>query len=84
MNNIIMRSIAVGAAYAPLVSAKLVASVVIQAPASNMAVVTFKGDDGSDVSWQPGDWYEFHHIDLNSVQVKGTVGDKVIVVGGSW
>jgi len=84
MNNIVMRKITVTADYQPLVSGSLVASVTISTPPTNSGNVLFKGDDGSDVPWVPGEWHEFRSIELASIQVKGTPGDVVTVVGGTW
>ena len=42
MNNVIMRKVTVGAAYAPLVSERLVASVTISCPPANAGNVVFK------------------------------------------
>jgi len=84
MNNIVMRKITVTSEYQPLVSTGLVASVTISTPPSNAGNVLFKGDDGSDVPWIPGQWHEFKSIDLSAVEVKGTPGDVVTVVGGTW
>jgi len=84
MHNIVMRKITVTGEYQPLVSASLVASVTISTPPTNSANVLFKGDDGSDVPWVPGEWHEFRSIELAGIQVKGTPGDVVTVVGGSW
>ena len=84
MNNVVMRKIVVTGDYQPLASAKLVASVSISTPPTNTGTVYFKGDDGSDVPWVPGEWHEFRSIDLSAVQVKGTAGDVVTVAGGTW
>jgi hypothetical protein len=84
MNSVIMRKIAVTASYQPLATGKLVASVTILAPPSNTATVSFKGDDGTDVPWAPGQWHYFKSIDLGQIQIKGTVGNQVIIVGGTW
>ena len=84
MNNIIMRKIDVTGSYQPLASASLVGSVTISTPPTNAANVLFKGDDGSDVPFVPGQWHEFRSIDLSAVQVKGTPGDVVTLVGGTW
>jgi len=84
MNNVVMRKITVTADYQPLVSGSLVASVTISTPPTNAGNVLFKGDDGSDVPFVPGEWHEFRSIDLSAVQVKGTPGDVVSVVGGTW
>jgi len=84
MHNIVMRKITVTGEYQPLVSASLVASVTISTPPTNAGDVLFKGDDGSDVPWVPGEWHQFESIDLAAIEVKGTPGDVVTVVGGSW
>ena len=84
MNNIIMRRVPVAADYQPVVTESLVASVTISTPPGNQATVYFKGDDGSDVPWAPGEWHVFRSVDLSTVQIKGTDGDIVTVVGGTW
>ena len=43
-----------------------------------------EGDEGADVPWVPGEWHEFNRVNLAEVQVKGTPGDIVTVVGGTW
>ena len=84
MNNTIMRQINVTAAYQPLVADPLVATVTISCPPTNAGVVYFLGDDGSDVPWQQGQWETLHRVDLSSIQIKGTVGDTIVLVGGTW
>lgn len=84
MNNAILRKITVTGSYQPLANTSLIGSVCISCPPTNTGNVFFLGDDGSDVPWIPGEWHDFQHIDLASVQVKGNVGDAVSVVGGTW
>lgn len=86
MNNTIMRQVAVTAEYQPLAPGRLVGSVTISAPPTNTADVEFKSDDPElpGVPWQPGQWHEFRSIDLASVQVKGTPGNVIQIVGGTW
>jgi len=84
MNNAIMRKIDVTDSYRPLSAVKLVGTFTISTPPTNAADVLFRGDDGSDVPWVPGEWHEFYSIDLAEVRVKGTPGDAVTVVGGTW
>lgn len=85
MNAAIMRAVPVTATYQPL-SAKDVeaASVEISAPPTNAGVVYFRGNDGSDVPWIPGEYHEFRRINLAEIFVKGTPGDIVTIVGGTW
>ena len=69
--------------YEPLSASSLMGSVTISCPPDNAGNVFFKGDDGSDVPWIPGEWHEFARVNLNDIQVKGTAGDVVTVVGQS-
>jgi hypothetical protein len=84
MNNVVMRKITVTASYQPLAAVKTVASVTISCPPTNSGTVYFRGDDGLDVPWMPGEWHEFKAVNLNGILVKGTVGNVVTVVGGTW
>ena len=84
MNNVIMRKIVVTADFQPLASQQLIGSVTISTPPGNQADVFFKGDDGADVPWIPGQWSDFRGVDLAAIFVKGTPGDVVIVAGGTW
>jgi hypothetical protein len=84
MNNTIMRKIVVTGTYAPLVSESLVGSVTISCLPTNAGDVFFKGDDGTDVPWKPGQWIDFRRIDLAKVEIKGTPGAVVTAIGGTW
>jgi len=84
MNNVIMRKVTVQADWTPLAPAPTVASVTISCPPSNSGDVIFEGDTGQEVPWVPGEWHEFHHVDLAAIRVKGTPGDVVTIVGGTW
>jgi hypothetical protein len=85
MNNVVMRKITVTASY-QLLSAKSreVASVEVSTPPTNTNAVFFRGDDGSDVPWVPGEYHVFQRINLADIKVKGTPGDVVTVIGGTW
>ena len=84
MNNIIMRTVAVTAAYQPLSAVSLVGSVTLSAPPSNIGDVFFRGDDGSDILWPRGSWFNFQRVDLSEIFVKGTPGDVITAIGGTW
>jgi hypothetical protein len=84
MNNIVMRKVNVTASYQALVNRKLVASVTISALPTNAGPVYFRGDDGLDVPWLPGEWHEFQSVNVGEILVKGAVGDAMTVVGGTW
>ncbi|MCX5673937.1 MAG: hypothetical protein NTX87_02915 [Planctomycetota bacterium] len=84
MNNVLMRKVDVTESYQPLAVERTVVTVTISCPPGNGANVLFKGDDGSDVPWLPGEWHTLVGVNLADIQVKGTVGDCVTLVGGSW
>ena len=83
-NNVLMRKVVVTGAYQPLASETTVVTVTVSALPSNAGTVSFKGDDGSDVPWIPGEWHELRSVDLAEIEIKGTPGDVVTVVGGTW
>jgi len=84
MNNIIQRKIIVTGSYQPLVGSPLIGSVTISALPGNAGEVFFRGDDGGDVPCQPGEWHCFRSVDLSQIFVKGTPGDVITVIGGTW
>lgn len=84
MNNVIIRQVVVTADYQPLADKQLVGSVTISTPPGNQADVLFKGDNGSDVAWPPGCWHDLRSVDISAIQVNGTPGDVVVIVGGTW
>ena len=70
MNNVIMRRVEVTADYQPLADRKLVASVTLASLPTNGVTVIFRGDDGSDVPWLPGEWHDFWNVDLAGIVLK--------------
>lgn len=84
MNNTIMLKIDVTAEWQPLSATPLVCSCTISTPPDNAGDVLFKGTNDSEMPWVPGEWHEFRSVDLSGIQVKGTAGDAVTVVGGTW
>ncbi len=84
MHNLIQRRIAVTPDWQPLTAESLVASVDLSCPPMNAGVVFFHGDDGSEVPWIPGEWHQFAHVDLGAIRIRGTPGDAVTVIGGTW
>lgn len=86
MNNTLMRKIDVTAEYAPLADSTTVASVTISCPPGNAGDVTFKSldDSGDEVPWVPGEWHALERVDLARIEIKGTAGDTVTIVGGTW
>lgn len=84
MNNVILRTIVLTGQYQPLCAERLVASATVSVPPESQGTAYFRGDDGSDVPWVPGEWHTLHSVDLSAIFVKGTPGDIVTVVGGTW
>ena len=85
MNSAIIRKVDVTADYRPLSEKTVeIATVEISAPPANAGIVYFRGDDGTDVPWIPGEFHELKRINLAEVEVKGTPGDIVTLVGGTW
>lgn len=84
MNNFVCRKFTVSEVYQPLVTTPLVATVTLSTPPSNTGIVYFLGDDGSDVPWVAGEFHELRRVDLSKVKAKGTAGNLVTIVGGTW
>ncbi len=84
MNNLIARKITLTTSWQALAGEKTVASVTVTAPTGNAGNVLLDGDTGDEVPLEPGEWHEFKNINLADLQVKGTAGDIVTVVGGTW
>jgi len=84
MNNIIARKFDVTADYTALAASSIVATVTVSAPPGNGHNVYLRGDTGQDVPLVPGEWHTFYHVDLAGIQVKGTAGDIITVIGGTW
>ncbi len=83
-NNVILRAVEVTEDYRPLSPARLVATVEISTPPANAGPVFFRGNAGEDVAFQPSEWHTFKSVDLSGLFVKGTPGDVVTVIGGTW
>ena len=84
MNNAIARKIEVTSDYQPLAAEQTVATVTVSTPPANVADVYLLGDTGQDVPLAPGEWHTFRSIDLSALKVKGTAGDIVTIIGGTW
>lgn len=53
-------------------------------PPTNAGNVTFTGPDGESVEWIPGEYHKFYSVRLSDILIRGTVGDKVTITGGTW
>jgi hypothetical protein len=84
MNNIVLRKVILTGVYQPLVPQPLIASVEISALPSNTGPAFFLGEDGGDIPWIPGEYHGFKRVNLAEMLVKGTPGDVLTVIGGTW
>jgi hypothetical protein len=85
VNNLIQRIITVTADWQPLTERDLeVATIDVQSPPTNAAPVLFLGDTGQEVPWIPGEYHTLIRVNLADLRVKGTPGDIVTVIGGTW
>lgn len=86
MNNTIIRKITVDEVWQPLSSQKLIGSVELSCPPTNTGNVAFETDNqsGVGVDWVPGEYHTFKSIDLSQIRVRGTFGDVVTMIGGTW
>lgn len=86
MNNVIMRKIVVTDQWQPLSATSLVGSVTVSTPPTNVAQVLFRipSEPAHEVPWVSGEFHELVRVDLSTIEVKGTPGDLVTVIGGTW
>lgn len=78
----IARSVTHTGSYQAISGTTIVAAGVLEALAGNSAASYLKGDDGStDVCIDKGVSFLLTDVDLKTIQVKGTSGDKVIFIG---
>ena len=80
MNNTYMDIVDVTATLAALASEQTIFTGEISTPPTNGSNVVFVGDNGVEVPWVPGEFHQFKNVDLSQIQIKGTVGDKVIII----
>lgn len=84
MNTVIQRKIDVTPDYQPISANRLIGTFDISCLPTNAGDVFFEGDDGSDVPWSAGEWHQLIRVDLSSIRIKGTIGDSITVVGGTY
>lgn len=82
-NNVIMRKIVLTANYQKLNGTSLVCNCDISCVPTNAADATFRTAEGQEVPWAKGEYHPFVGVDLNQIEVKGTPGDVVTVVGNT-
>ena len=79
---ILIQSIAVSAAWQPLAASRTVMTASITTSPANTQPVQFRVDGGATVPWPAGVSNTLVSVDLSRIEVSGTSGDTVLVVGG--
>lgn len=83
-NSVIMRTVEVTTDYKPLSATPLVGTVDISTPPANSGPVFFKANENEEVEFIPGQYHHFVRIPIHELFVKGTPGDIVTIIGGTW
>ena len=84
MNNSILIEKDVTTSWGKLSDTDLVASGELMTPPSNGNDVEVKGSNDAAVHFKPGQSNPMKSINLKEIQFKGTAGDKIVFVGGTW
>ena len=82
-NGVFMRQITLTGVHQPL-GGNEVYTVDISCPPTNTGPAFFKAGAGSEVGWLPSEWHHCRRIRLSDITVRGTPGDVVSIVGGTW
>lgn len=83
-NAFIQRTVTLSAVYQKVSAESLVASGELLCAIGNAGDVTVKDAEGVELVWKAGEYHELYSVDLSTIEVKGTPGDKFIFVGGTW
>ncbi len=84
MNNPYINKKDLTSLFVPLAAERTVVTVTITSPVSNGNTVYLAGQGGVSVPLEPGEWHTFKSVDLADIQVKGTAGDIITIIGGTW
>jgi hypothetical protein len=83
-NAFVQRTVTLTAEYQKLSATSLVVSGELLCTLDNAGDVTVKSAEGVELAWKAGEYHELVSVDLSTIEVKGTVGDKIRFVGGTW
>ena len=83
-NNVILRVVEMTGEFKPLSGIPLTATVTISAPPSNSGPVFLRAGPGEEAWVVNGECHLFQRIELSSVEARGTPGDVLTIIGGSW
>jgi len=83
MNAPLFRTKTIAAAYAALGGDETY-SFTLSCNPTNSGNVTAKGPDGEEAEMVPGEYHYFRAVKLSDISVKGSAGDTVTMIGGTW
>ena len=83
-NNVILRVVEMTEAFQPLSDRRLTGTVTISAPPSNSGPVFLRAGPDEEAWMINGEHHCFRRIDLASLEARGTPGDVLTIIGGSW
>jgi hypothetical protein len=80
-NRVIAISVTLASGYAALSATALVADVEITSISTNADAYILGSDGTTHVIWKAGQTHTFVGVDLASIQMKGTAGNVVTIIG---
>lgn len=83
-NNVILRVFELAEAFRPLSDKPLTATVTVSAPPSNSGPVYLRAGEGEEAFLINGECHALTRIDLHALEARGTPGDVLTVIGGTW
>lgn len=82
-NNIIMRQPILTGSAQPL-GGNEVFTVDVSCPPGNSGPVYFQTGSSEEIPWVSGEWHRLEHVRLSDIFVRGTPGDRLSIIGGTW
>ena len=83
-NNVVLKMIELTDQFQPLSAVPLVASITLSAPPANSGAVTLRTPAGAEAEMIPGEWHTLYRVNLARLEVRGSAGDMLSMVGGTW
>lgn len=81
----VCKKITLAVGYAAASATAVMGTVDMLAAADNVGVAYIRGDDGvTDVPIPKGVSFPLHGVDLSTVFLRGTPGDVVVLIGGTF
>lgn len=84
-NNIYAKSfVFTGEGYLQVETKETVLTVTLIASGKNSTNIQFRVAGGPDVNFPPGGMVTLQSVDISQLEVKGSLGHHLSIVGGSW